>query len=156
MFTFKCSTFYTIIQWNYYKHLSHFCPGVYCRKSVAKLICCWPHNSAAKTDSLQAVQFGSENWFAAGRIIWQRKLFRCRHHNFNSKCYFAAANTLLATNANSLQETQFQQRITLPLQTTQLRQRTQIRCRQHNFDSKTWFAAKYIIRQRASDSLRTT
>jgi hypothetical protein len=83
--------------------------GVYYRKSTAKLIHCWPHNSAAKTDSLQAVQFGNKNWFAVGHIIWQRKLFRCRHHNFDSKCYFAVANTFLVTNANSLQETRIRQ-----------------------------------------------
>jgi hypothetical protein len=58
-----------------------------------------------KNGSLQAAHFGSENWFAVGRTIQQRKLFRCRHLNFGNKCYFAAANTLLAANANSLQST---------------------------------------------------
>jgi hypothetical protein len=49
-----------------------------------KLVRCWLHNSAAK-------------------------LIRWRHFNFGSECYFAAANTLSAANANSLQATQFRQ-----------------------------------------------
>ena len=77
-------------------------------------------------------------------------MFRCRHHNFGSKCYFAAAN------ANSMQTTWFRQRITLSLQKTQLWQQTQIRNRQHNFGSETWFAVVNIIRQRKPGSLWTT
>jgi hypothetical protein len=55
-----------------------------------------------KNGSLQVAQFGSENWFAAGYPIWQRKLFRCWRHNFGSECYFAIANMFLVANANSL------------------------------------------------------
>ena len=80
--------------------------GIYCRKL------------AVKTGSLLATQFGSENWFVAGRAIQHRKLFRCKHLNFDSECYFAAANTLSAANANLLQRTQFRQQITNSLQTT--------------------------------------
>jgi hypothetical protein len=62
----------------------------------------------------------------------------------------------LAANANSLQSTWFRQRITLPLQTTQLRQRMLIRCSQYTFDSECYFAADNTIRQRTPDSLQTT
>jgi len=102
-----------------------------------KLICCRPYSLAVKTSSLEAAHIGSKNWFAVGRTIRQRKLFRFRHHNFGSKCHFATANMLLVANTNSLQVTRFRQRITLLLETTQFRLRTQIRCRQHNFGSKT-------------------
>jgi hypothetical protein len=64
---------------------------------------------------LLATQFGSENWFPAGRTLWQQKLVRCKHLNFDSKCYFAATDTLSVADANSQQATRFWQRITLPL-----------------------------------------
>jgi hypothetical protein len=51
-------------------------------------------------------QFGSENWFAAG----------CQ---FGSENWFAVANSISAVNVNSLQPTQFQQRITISLLNTQ-------------------------------------
>jgi len=70
-----------------------------------------------KNGSLQVAQFGSENWFAAGCPIRQRKQFHCWRHNFGSECYFAIANMFLVANANSLQTTQFQQRVINSLQT---------------------------------------
>jgi hypothetical protein len=82
-----------------------------------KLVRCRPHNSAAKTGSLQAAQFSNENWFATGTLI----------STVNS--YFVAANTLSAANANSLHATQFQQRIAISLQSIHFRQRTLIHCR---------------------------
>jgi hypothetical protein len=56
---------------------------VHCRqlKSTAKLIRCSHHNSAVKTDSLTAPQFNSENWFAAGHTIQQRKQIHYRQYN---------------------------------------------------------------------------
>jgi hypothetical protein len=80
-----------------------------------KLIRCRPYNSVVKSGLLQAAQFGSDNWFAVGPTIRHRKLFRYRHLNLGSECYFTAANTVSAANANSQQATQFRQRITLSL-----------------------------------------
>jgi hypothetical protein len=71
---------------------------------------------------LQAGQFGSGNWFAAGSTIQQQKPVCCWHHNFDSECYFAAANTFSAANSNSLQITQFQWRVTNSMQTIKLQQ----------------------------------
>jgi hypothetical protein len=65
-----------------------------------KLIRCWPHNSVAKTSSLQATHYSSENWFVASCTIQQQKLVRCKQLNFGSNSYFVATNTLLAMNAN--------------------------------------------------------
>ena len=65
-----------------------------------KLIRCWPHNSVAKTSSLQVTHYSSENWFVASYTIQQRKLVPCRHLNFGSNSYFVAANMLSAANAN--------------------------------------------------------
>jgi hypothetical protein len=61
----------------------------------------WPHNSAAKTGSLPAAQFGSKNCFAAGTTIsaakatslqptsfWQRMLILYRQLNFGSESHF--------------------------------------------------------------------
>jgi hypothetical protein len=84
-----------------------FLPGVYCRKSTAKLIRCWPPNSTAKTVLLQGTQFSSKSWFAAGHTIRHRKLVRCKPQNsmtaktsslqatqFNSESWFAAGHTI--------------------------------------------------------------
>jgi len=95
---------------------------------LRKLIRCRSYSSATKTGSLSAPQFSSENCFAAGTTISV------------ANAPFVAANTLLVANANSLQATRFRQRITLLLQ---IRQWTQIHCRQENFATKL-------------DSLRTT
>jgi len=116
--------------------------GVYCRKL------------AVKTGSLLATQFGSENWFVAGRAIQHRKLFRCKHLNFDSECYFAAANTLSAANADSLQRTQFRQQITNSLQTTQFWQRMRICSRKHTFSSECRFAADNTISAANADLLQ--
>ena len=59
------------------------------------------------------VKIGSENWFVAGCTVWQRKLVRCWR-------------TISAVNANSLQTTQFRQRVTNSLQTIQPPQRLTI------------------------------
>jgi len=80
-------------------------------------------------NSLQAAQLGNENWFAVGCTLRERKLIRCRHFNFGSECYLAAANTLSATNANSLHGTQFRQWIAISLQSIHFRQWTLIRSR---------------------------
>jgi hypothetical protein len=92
------------------------------------------------------VEIGSENWFDAGCPIRQRKLFRCRQPirqrmltcskqlSFGSESQFRCTTHNSAANANSLQKTQFWQRITNSLQTTQFRQRMLIRCRRLSFD----------------------
>jgi len=72
------------------------------------------------------VEIGNENLLTTGRTVQQRKLFCCWHHHFGSECYFAAANTFLAANANSLQTTQFRQQVTNLLQTIQLWQQVTI------------------------------
>jgi len=140
MFTFKRSTFYTIIQWNCYKHLSHLCPGDYCRKSTAKLIHCWPHNLTAKTGSLQAPQSR------------QQMLLRCIRHAFGSECYFAAADTLSAANAkcaagNSISAANHTSTIDNTTSAANL-----IHCGQHNSASTTCFTADNTMRQRTPDS----
>jgi hypothetical protein len=56
---------------------------------------------------------------------------------------FAAPNTILAATARSVQRTQF-------------RQRTLIRCMQHNFGSEHWFAADNTISAAKADSLQRT
>jgi hypothetical protein len=109
----------------------------------------------SETDSSLATQFSSKNLYNVGCTVRQRKLVRCRLHTLAAKtgslpasqfgsenCFttvitISAANTLLVANANSLQVTQFRQQITLLLQTTQLRQRTQIRCGIHNLAANT-------------------
>ena len=116
MFTFKCSTFYTIIQWNCYKHLSHFCPGNYCRKSAVKLIRCRLHTSATKTGSLQAAHFR------------QRMLIHCGQHNSAANTWFAADNTI-------------QQQTPDSSRTTQFGSKHLIRCAQHNSTANPWFVA---------------
>jgi hypothetical protein len=101
----------------------------YCRNRQQKLTRCRPDNSAVKTGSMWATQFGNENWFAAACTIWQQNLFHCWCHNFSSECYFVAATTFSAANANLLhllQKTQFRQRVINSLPTTQLRQRITI------------------------------
>jgi hypothetical protein len=42
------------------------------------------------------VKIGSENWFAAGCTVWQRKLVRCRLHSLATK-----TGSLLAHNFGS-------------------------------------------------------
>jgi len=96
------------------------------------MIHCRTDSAAAKTGSLLARQFGSENCFAAGTTIsaanatslqpirfWQRMLvrykqldfgseshFRCSQHNFGSERRFAADNTTSAAKPDSLRLTQ--------------------------------------------------
>jgi len=157
MFTFKCSTFYTIIQWNCCKHLSHFWPGSLLYKIGSE-------NWFAVGRTIR-----QRNWFAACRTIRQRKLFRCRHFNFGNECYIAAANTLSAINANSLQATQFQQWIIISMQlihfqhrtlirsrTTQLRHWMLICCRQPDFGSESQIHYKTTLLAANADSLQTT
>jgi hypothetical protein len=105
---------------------------------------------AAKTGSLQAAPFGSENCFIVGATIStanptslqptrfrQRMLIRCKQRivgsefvirytqfNFGSESQIRCRTHNLATNVNSLHPTQFQQQIA----------ELQIRCRQYNFD----------------------
>jgi len=145
MFTFKCSAFYTIIQWNCYKHLSHSCPGVYCRKSTAKLIRCWPYNLAG-------------NCFTTCHIIHYRKLVPCRPYNSAVKTVslqaphnstvnhkFVVDITLLTTNANSVQRTHFWQRMLIRCRQLNFGSKSQIRCKTYTFNNERWFATDNLI-----------
>ena len=76
-----------------------------------KLIRYWTHNSAAKINLLQAVQFGSENCFAA-------------------------STSISAANATSLQPTHFQQRMLILYMQLNFNSESQFHCRQHTFGSE--------------------
>ena len=115
------------------------------------------------------LNFSSESQIHCRTHFQQRTLVHCRQHTFSSESYFAAANTLLAANVNSLQITQFQQRITDSLQNTHFWQRMLIRCRQLNFgsesqiryrqypfDNKRWFTADNKLSVVNANSLQTT
>ena len=69
------------------------------------------------------IEIGSENQFAVGCTIWQRKLFRCWH-------------TISVANVNSLHITQFRQQVTYSLQTTQPQQRVTISLKNTKFGSE--------------------
>jgi hypothetical protein len=62
--------------------------------------------------------------------------FHCKQLNFGSESQIRCKTHILAANANSLQTSQFQQRITISLQDT-MRQRMLIRCRKLNFGSES-------------------
>jgi hypothetical protein len=64
--------------------------------------------------------FGSESPFAAQHTTRQRMLIRCSWHSFGSESQFRRTTHNSTANANSLQPTQFQQRITVSLHNTQL------------------------------------
>jgi hypothetical protein len=107
------------------------------------------------------LSFGSESQFRCSQLnfgsdllqttpLWQRiasslqntplgseLLIRCRRHSFDSESQFRCTTHNSAANANSLQKTQFRQRITNSLQTTQFRQRILIRCSRHSFGSES-------------------
>ena len=127
-----------------------------------KLFCYKPPNSVAKTVSLQATQFGDDNCFATGHLIWQqthfqqRMLIHCSKHTFDNECLFAADNSILVAKSNSLKTTQFHCTNTISLQTTELRQWTLIRYRQRTFGSEHKFAANNTILSANADSLQIT
>jgi hypothetical protein len=128
-----------------------------------KLVRCRLCTSTAKNSSLQAAQFSSENCFAASTTISvanatslqptrfrQRMLIHYRQlnsgsesqihykqYNFDNESQFHCRTHNSTVNVNSLQTTQFQQRIPNPLQNTQFGNEFQIRCRPYNFDSKS-------------------
>ena len=151
--------------------------------------------SAANANSLQATHFDSERWFVADNKssvvnahslqlthFQQRMLIRCRTHTSGSERWFAAHNSILATNHKFTREHTLSIANTNSLQTTQFRQRTLIRCTQlifgsepqiqwrthtfgneseiryrtHTFSGKHWFAAKNSILAVNTDSLHTT
>jgi hypothetical protein len=84
-----------------------------------------------------------KNYFAAGCTIRQQKLFRCWRHNFSSECYFVAANTFSAVNANLLQQLNSDNE-------------SQIRCRQYNFNSESQFHCRTHHSATNVNSLQTT
>jgi hypothetical protein len=112
MFTFKCFTFYTIIQWNCCKHFSQICPvETYSRNRQRKLIRYRPYNSAVKTGLLQGAKFDNKNCFAAGA-------------------------TISAANATSLQPTCFRQRMLIRYRQLSSSSKSQFRCKLNNFGSQ--------------------
>jgi hypothetical protein len=84
-----------------------------------------------------------KNYFAAGCTIRQQKLFRCWRHNFSSECYFVAANTFSAVNANSLQQLNSDNE-------------SQIRCRRYNFNSESQFHCRTHHSATNVNSLQTS
>jgi hypothetical protein len=132
--------------------------------------------SVVDSDSLQTTPFRQRITNSLQTTHFRpRTLIRCRQHNISSKCLFTAGNTISAanhtfvaehtlsavnanslqttqfrqritnslqdtfsaTNVNSLWRTQFQQRITNSLQNTHFQQRKLIRCKQLNFGSQS-------------------
>ena len=89
--------------------------------------------------------------------LWKRKV----------KIWFAADNTILTVNSNSLQTTQFRQWTLVryrqhistatvdSLYTTQFQQQTLIHSRKCNFSSKLWFSADNAISAANTGSLHT-
>jgi len=156
MFTFKYSTFYTIIQWNYYKHVSH----LYLKDLLWKI--------DSEIDSLLATQFSSKNWFAAGPTVQQWKLVHYRLQTsvakigslpaaqFGSENCFVAGTSILEANATSLQPTRFWQWMLIRCRQLDFESESRLRCRQHTFGSKCYFTADNKIRHQTPDSLRTT
>jgi hypothetical protein len=68
------------------------------------------------------VEINSENWFAAGCAMRQRKSVRCGATISAAKTGLLQPTCFAAANATSLQTTQFRQRVTNSLHTIQLRQ----------------------------------
>jgi len=98
-------------------------------------------NSAfAAADTVSAANHN----FAAEHTIRQQMLICCRRHSFDSESQFHSRTHDSAANANSLQITQFRQRITISLQTTQFRQRMLIRCSRLSFDSKSQIRCRQL------------
>jgi hypothetical protein len=84
----------------------------YCRNRQRKLTRCRPNNLAAKTGSLQAAPFGSENCFIVGA-------------------------TISTANPTSLQPTRFRQRMLIRCKQLNSGNESQIRCKQYNFGSES-------------------
>jgi hypothetical protein len=107
------------------------------------------------------VEIGSENWFAVGCPIRQRKLVRCRlpiqqrklfrswRHNFSSKdwfaaanmfcgseCYFATDNSISTASHKFAANNTTSAATTNPLQNTELRQRITISLQDTQFGSE--------------------
>jgi hypothetical protein len=107
------------------------------------------------------VEIGSENWFAVGCPIQQRKLVRCRlpiqqrklfrswRHNFSSKdwfaaanmfcgseCYFATDNSISTASHKFAANNTTSAATTNPLQNTELRQRITISLQDTQFGSE--------------------
>jgi hypothetical protein len=99
---------------------------------------------AAKTGSLQAAQFGSENCFAVGAT------YSAANHNF------AAANSTSAANRKFAAEHATRQRIVNVLQTTQFWQRITIRCKTHNSAANVNSLQPTQFLQRITVSLHNT
>jgi hypothetical protein len=136
-----------------------------------KLVRCRLRNSAAKTGSLQAAQFVSKNWSATSATIsaanatslqptcfWQWMLIcyrqlnsgsesqiRCRQYNFSSESQIRSKTHNSRANVNSLQTTQFRQRIS-----------NEIRCRPDNFGSESQILFKTHNSAANVNSLQTT
>jgi len=96
-------------------------------------------------------------------------LIRCRRLSFSSESQIRCTTHNSATNANSLQKTQFRQQTTNSLQTTQFRQWISICYSRHSFNSESQFCCtthnstananslqKTQFRQRITNSLQTT
>jgi len=83
-------------------------------------------------------------------------LIHFKKHTFGNECSFAANNSILAAKADSLKTTQFPCTNTISLQTTELRQRMLIRCRQHTFSSEHEFAIDNTISAANTSSPLTT
>ena len=94
--------------------------------------------SVVNANLLQPTQFQQRMLFCRRQLNFDSESqIRYRKHTFSNECWFAADNTALAMNANSLHATQFQQRITNLLQNIHFRQRTLIHSRQLNFGSES-------------------
>jgi len=126
------------------------------------------------------LSFGSESQFRCSQLnfsnnllqttpLWQRitsslqkmpleseLLIRCRRHSFGSESQFRCTTHNSAANANSLQKTQFRQRITNSLQTTQCRRRMLIRCSRRSFGSESQFRCTTHNSAANANSLQNT
>jgi len=115
------------------------------------------------------VEIGSENWFAAGCVIRQWKLFRCWHHNSGSKCYspttntisttshkFAANNTTSAANHNFVVEHTIRAESHIRCSQLSFDSESQIRCRQFSFDSESRIRCRTHNSAANANSLQTT
>ena len=77
------------------------------------------------------VEIGSENWFAAGCPIRQRKLFRCWRHIFGSESQFRCS------------QLNFDSESQVRCRTRHSTANCYMRCRRHSFGSESPFAAKH-------------
>ena len=111
---------------------------------------------SSETGSLQAAQFGSENWFAASATISAAQTGSLQVANFGSENYFAAANSVSAANHNFAAGHTIRQRMLIRCRKLSFGSESQIRSSQLNFDSDSQIRCKTHISTANANPLQTT